>query len=139
MNRCVVFVLTVLILSLSFWRVAHADLAQDLRQLRNTISETSKTSKELGGLIGSGNDAAAQATIPAKPVSQNTGVNEGDVLLGKIANIKLYQEADKKARVVAKLSRSDELIFTGSETNGFYSVASNNGEGWVEKVLVRKR
>lgn len=137
-RRCVVLILTGFILSLAFWRVAHADLAQDLRQLRNTISETSKTGKELGNLTGYGSDAGRPANA-ATPTTAASGLHEGDVLVGKIANIKLYQEADKKARIAAKLGHSDELIYTGVEANGFYSVASNNGDGWVEKVLVKKR
>lgn len=129
---------SIIFLVLLSCQYAYADLAQDLRQLRNTISETSRTSKELGDLVGSGNDTAQPATS-TKPVSQNVDIKEGDVLVGKIVNIKLYQEADKKAKVLAKLGKSEELIYTGVESNGFYSIASNNGEGWVEKILVRKR
>ncbi len=131
-----IFIASVIFLLLSL--LAHADLAQDLRQLRNTISETSKTGKELGDLAGYSNEtnSPAKSTITSSTVSE---MREGDVLVGKIANIKLYQEADKKAKVLARLGRSDELIFTGVESNGFYSVASNGGDGWVEKMLVKKR
>jgi hypothetical protein len=132
--------ITIAAILLSISTLAHADLATDLRQLRNTISETSKTSKELGGLVGPARDSAtAQSTNSIQAVPNTSGLSEGDILVSKIANIKLYQDADKKAKVLTKLGGSDELIYTGIESNGFYSIASNNGEGWVEKILVRKR
>lgn len=131
------------IILLSMNTLAYADLAADLRQLRGTISETAKTSKELGSLVGSG-DAQAQTPSQSTPAPENavtsSGVNDGDILVGKLANIKLFKEPSKKAESLATLTRSDEMIYTGTQANGFYSVATaNKGDGWVETVLVKKR
>lgn len=116
---------------------AQADLAGDLRQLRNTISETAKTGKELSSLTGSG-EVPEQNTV--KSNASASGINEGDILVGKIGNIKLFKEPSKKAESAGNLTKSDEMIYTGTEANGFYSVATaNKGDGWVEKMLVKKR
>lgn len=133
------------ILILLYCSLANADLAQDLRQLRNTISETSKTGKELSEFAGVGNSNLQQPPVqPNTSVRnnalQNGNVNEGDILVGKIGNIKLFAEPSKKAASNGTLTKHEELIYTGTEVNGFYSVATaSKGEGWVEKVLVRKR
>lgn len=134
MNRWMIVSISALLMS----TLAHADLAQDLRQLSNTISETSRASKEVGHLIG-----GDQAQRNANANNGNTAsaeISEGAILIGKISNIKLYAEPDRKASSNGTLTRSDELVYTGAEINGFYSVVSaTKGEGWVQKVLVRKR
>lgn len=133
------------LLPLLLCQVAYADLAQDLRQLRNTISETSRTGKELGELAGVGNNNQQQAPVqPNTSVRNNAlqdgNVNEGDILVGKIGNIKLFTEPSKKAASNCTLTKHEELIYTGTEANGYYSVATaNKGDGWVEKVLVKKK
>lgn len=116
---------------------AHADLASDLRQLRSTISETAKTGKELNSLTGGGEVPEQNA---AKSNASASGINEGDILIGKIGNIKLFKEPSKKADSAGSLTKSDEMVYTGTEANGFYSVVTaNKGEGWVEKLFVKKR
>jgi uncharacterized protein YgiM (DUF1202 family) len=119
-------------------QATYADLAQDLRQLRNTISETSKTGKELSDLAGA-NKSTEPSRPQVKPSATDVSIKEGDVLVSKVDNIKLYQLADKKSNVMAKLSKRDEVIFTGYDSNGLYSVNANGNEGWVEKILVKQR
>ncbi|MGV3582095.1 MAG: hypothetical protein ACO1N8_07290 [Methylophilus sp.] len=132
------------LLPLLFCQVAYADLAQDLRQLRNTISETSRTGKELGELAGVGNSNQQPPVQPNTGVQnnvlQNGNVNEGDILVGKIGNIKLFAEPSKQAVNNGTLTKHEEFIYTGTEVNGYYSVTTaNKGDGWVEKVLVKKK
>ena len=117
----------------------YADLAQDLRQLRNTISETTRTGKELGNLVGS-SEQARPNTEPAVAPASPSQIDEGVVLVGKIGNVKLYAEPNKKSPSHGTLTSNEEMVYTGTEMNGFYSVATaGKGDGWVEKVLVRKR
>ena len=78
-------------------------------------------------------------TAAAKVAKAGDGMEPGDVLLAKIKGVKLYSDASKKAKVVATLARDDELIYTGQDKDGFIFVQSGEGEGWVEKVLVRKQ
>ena len=39
---------------------------------------------------------------------------------------------------VSTLARGEELIFMGKEQDGFVSVETSRGSGWVRKVLVTK-
>lgn len=115
---------------------AQADLAADLRELRGTISETAKTGKELGDFAGAGKSTEQ---VPAKDSPASSGLNEGDILKAKIGNVKLFKEPSKKAEVAGSVNTYDEMIYTGEEANGFYSVATaKKGEGWVQKILVKK-
>lgn len=126
------------VLTLAF-DVAHADLAGDLRALRGTVSEMANTSKELSNLTGP-NDDSSMSIATNEPVVTASSLNEGDILMSKIANIKLLKEPSKKAERAASLTKSDEMVYTGTQANGFYAVATaNKGEGWVEKILVKKR
>ena len=65
--------------------------------------------------------------------------NEGDVLLPKIAGVKLLAAAADGSRPVATLARTDELVASGEEKAGFVKVQGGAGEGWVKKALVRKQ
>jgi hypothetical protein len=65
--------------------------------------------------------------------------SEGDVLIPKIANVKLMADAADTAKPVATLTRADELVVTGEEKNGFVRVQGAMGEGWIKIVLVSKR
>ena len=87
------------ILLLSINTLSHADLAADLRQLRSAISESAQTGKELANLTGSTSTASPQSA----PINENTpvqtGVNEGDILVGKLA-ISNYSKSLQKRRAV---------------------------------------
>ena len=61
--------------------------------------------------------------------------NEGDTIVPKIGNVKLFASPADGAKTVATLSKGDEMIFMGEEQNGFLKVESGSGSGWVKKVL----
>lgn len=63
----------------------------------------------------------------------------GDVLTPKIANVKLLAQPDDAAKVVATLSRNDELVVVGEEKNGFVNVQGATASGWVKVILMQKR
>ena len=65
--------------------------------------------------------------------------NEGDVVVPKIANIKMLAGAADSAKTIATLARGEELVVTGGEKDGFIQVQGANGAGWVKIVLVQKR
>jgi hypothetical protein len=44
----------------------------------------------------------------------------------------------KTSKVVATLVRGEEAIYTGHDQGGFISVQGQDGEDWVEKVMVKK-
>jgi hypothetical protein len=64
--------------------------------------------------------------------------NEGDTILPKIANVKLYSQPAESSSTVATLTKGDEMIYMGEEQNGFLKVESGSGGGWVKKVLVSR-
>jgi hypothetical protein len=64
---------------------------------------------------------------------------EGDVLLPKIANVKLIADSKDGAKLVATLTRGEELVYLGQEQNGYLHVQAAGGEGWVRKALLSKR
>ena len=65
--------------------------------------------------------------------------NEGDVLVPKIANIKLLAEPSDAAKALATLGKADELVVTGAEKDGYINVQGASASGWVKIVLVQKR
>jgi hypothetical protein len=79
-------------------------------------------------------EAAAGGTTRAGAV-----FNEGDVLVPKIAGVKMMAAPSDTAKVVATLTRSDELVTIGASKDGFINVQGASGSGWVKMVLVSKR
>ncbi len=65
--------------------------------------------------------------------------NEGDVLVPKIANVKLMADASDTAKALATLARAEELVVIGAVKDGFVNVQGATGAGWVKVVLVNKR
>lgn len=73
-----------------------------------------------------------------KPAKAGQAFDAGDAVTGKIAGLKIYAQPNKSSKVVAKLGKGEEVIYTGEEKNGFISVQGNDGEGWVEKMMIKK-
>ena len=63
---------------------------------------------------------------------------EGDVMMAKIAGVKVLRAPSDGAGELMALSRTDEVLFLGEEKNGFMKVTSPKGDGWVKKVLLKK-
>ncbi|MCB1623450.1 MAG: hypothetical protein KDI32_02600 [Pseudomonadales bacterium] len=64
--------------------------------------------------------------------------NEGDVVVPKIANIKLHASPVDASKIVATLGRGEELVVIGAEQDGFLNVQGASGAGWIKKVLVTR-
>ena len=65
--------------------------------------------------------------------------NEGDVLVPKIANVRMLAQPTETGKVLATLARSDELVVIGAEKDGYINVQGSSASGWVKTVLVQKR
>jgi hypothetical protein len=65
--------------------------------------------------------------------------NEGDVLLPKIANVRLLAQPTDTSKVVATLPRGEELVVIGEEKDGYINVQAAAATGWVKIVLVTKQ
>ena len=83
-------------------------------------------------------DVGSLADEAGKKTKSGAVFNEGDTIVPKIANVKLFASPADSAKTVATLSKGDEMIFMGEEKDGFLKVESGSGSGWVKKVLVSK-
>ncbi|MFL6627073.1 MAG: CsgG/HfaB family protein [Vitreoscilla sp.] len=83
-----------------------------------------KTHSDAGD-VNAGNSTRAGA--PAKA---------GEILMARIANVKVYAGPSKDSKVLGSLSKTDELIASGDQKNGFVQVDSSNFSGWVQRSLV---
>ena len=77
----------------------------------------------------------------AAPARKHTGAAfaEGDVLVPKIANIRLLAQPSDAAKSLATLGRGDELVVIGAEKDGYINVQGATASGWVKTILVQKR
>lgn len=83
--------------------------------------------------------------MPAMPAStlasgsmNNLAIQSGDTLIGKIAGVTVYIEPAKSKKLIV-LGKLDQIIYMGEERKGFLLVTTQNGEGWVDKLLVKKQ
>jgi curli biogenesis system outer membrane secretion channel CsgG len=60
----------------------------------------------------------------------------GEILMARINNVRVYAGPSKDSKVLATLARTDELIASGDQKNGFVQIDSSNFSGWVQKTLV---
>jgi hypothetical protein len=74
----------------------------------------------------------------SQPTKAGIVFEEGDAILGKIAGLKIYTQPNKTSKVVTTIARDEEVIYTGKEDGRFISVQGQNGEGWVEKIMMKK-
>ena len=101
----------------------------------NNIVKVVRNDPSLQRSVGTLKEEAA-AGGKAKP---GAVFNPGDVVVPKIANVKMLADASDSAKAVATLARGDELVVTGAEKDGFVQVQGANGAGWVKIVLLQKR
>jgi hypothetical protein len=66
-------------------------------------------------------------------------LNEGDVVVPKIPNVKVLATADDSAKSVGTLGRGEQLVVVGAEQNGYVKVQGGSVTGWVKKVLITKQ
>jgi hypothetical protein len=81
----------------------------------------------------------ASSANAAASVTAGDGLNVGDVVLPKIAGVRLLSGPAASAKVLASLARSDEAVFVGPEQSGYIKIQAGAGEGWVDKKLMRKQ
>ena len=73
----------------------------------------------------------------AASVRANAGV-AGDVMVPKIAGVKVLRQPRDGSGDLQTLGRNDEVLLNGEEQNGFAKVTTSRGEGWVKSILLRK-
>lgn len=98
----------------------------------NGIVRVVRTDPKLQRDVGSLADEAGKRT------KAGDVFNEGDVVRPKIGNVKLLAKPSEASDALASLGKGEELIFMGNEQDGFVSVETSKGSGWVKKVLVTR-
>jgi curli biogenesis system outer membrane secretion channel CsgG len=83
-------------------------------------------------------DVGTLAEEAGKKTKAGSVYNEGDTVVPKLGNLKVYSSPADSGTPVTTLSKGEEMIVMGEEQNGFIKVESANGGGWVKKVLVSK-
>jgi acetyl/propionyl-CoA carboxylase alpha subunit len=63
--------------------------------------------------------------------------NEGDVVVPKIGNVKLFAGSDG-VKAIGSVQKGEALVVVGAEQNGYVNVQSGDATGWVKKVLVTR-
>ena len=106
-------------------------VAASLLDNYNKIVLTLRDQPQLIRSNSASGDANAQASQKAEAPQQ-----PGQTLCPKIANVKAYASASRDGKVVATLSKADELIASGELSNGFVFVDAASFSGWVQRTLV---
>lgn len=109
-------------------KIIAAALLDNYNNVVNAVRGDEGLQRNVGSLK---EEAAAGGTSKGGAV-----FSEGDVLLPKIANVKVLALPEDGAKIVATLGRGEELVVIGEQKNGYVNVQSANASGWVKAVLV---
>jgi hypothetical protein len=100
----------------------------------NLVVQTVRNDPTLQRKVGTlAQEAAAGGTTKAGAV-----FNTGDVIVPKIANVRLLAQPSATAKVVGTLSQADQLVVIGEIKDGYVNVQGSTASGWVQVVLVQK-
>ena len=111
-------------------KIIAAAFMDNYNQIVGVVRNDASLQRNVGTLK---EEAAAGGTRKAGAV-----FNEGDTLAPKIAGVKLLASPSDTAKVVATLTRADEMVVVGEEKDGYIQVESGSGKGWVRMTLVQK-
>lgn len=101
-----------------------------IRELKSLVAPTATP-------VASENAAnSVKATNSSNPVA--AAFNAGDVLLPKIAGIKVFEKPNSTSKLIYAMKKEDEMVFMGEEKDGYLNVQGANGEGWVDKKMIKK-
>ena len=111
-------------------KVIAASLADNYNGIVRAVRGNPSLQRNVGSLD---KEAAAGGATRAGAV-----FNEGDVLRPKIGNVRVLAQPSDQAPTVTTLARGEEMIFMGKEQDGFVSVETGKGGGWVKKIPIGK-
>jgi hypothetical protein len=118
---------------------ADGDLPVEASNLTNTLTgrpaPATSPAAETRGTSGSEATATPSATTPTTAAA---ALVVGDVVRPKIAGVKLLAQPSDSAKAVVTLAKTDELVVTGGEKDGFTNVQGASGAGWVKTVMLAK-
>jgi len=82
---------------------------------------------------------AGQASISAQQTGHVVnGFTACDVLVARIARVKLLHDAQPQAKVLGQLGKNEEVIYLGETQGRYLRVKGADAEGWAEQSLLGK-
>ena len=111
-------------------KIIAAAFLDNYNNIVNVVRGDASLQRNVGTLS---QEAAAGGAAKAGAVFE-----EGDVLVPKIANVKILASPADDAKVVATLSKADEVVVVGKQTNGYINVQGATATGWIKVVLVTR-
>lgn len=109
-------------------KVIAASLADNYNNIVRSVRNQPHLQRDVGTL----------AEEAGKKTKGGAVYNEGDTIVPKLGNLKVYSSPSETSKTVATLSKGEEMIFMGEEQDGYLKIESSNGGGWVKKVLVTR-
>ena len=86
--------------------------------------------------IGKPSESAPQNYTP--PVQQILVASTGDVIVPRIPGIKIFEDANSNSKQTGALKKDEQVVYLGEEKNGFVKIQGADGEGWVDKRMMKK-
>ncbi|WP_460526369.1 hypothetical protein [Chitinimonas naiadis] len=103
------------------------DVWVDSRQVRPISAKVEGAQAAVAGV--------SAALASAKPSA--SAFQDGAELVLKLKSAKLLASPSADGKVVAMLGSADGLVYMGAETGGYLQVTTAQGDGWVDKRLVK--
>jgi hypothetical protein len=101
----------------------------------NSIVQVVRGDKSLQRSVGTlHQEAAAGGSTKAGAVFA-----EGDVVVPKIANVRVLSAPSDTGKVLVTLGRGEELVVVGETKDGYVNVQGATATGWVKAALVARR
>jgi Curli production assembly/transport component CsgG len=85
---------------------------------------------------GSASVANAAMSVQAPQPKPPGAFGSGDVIVPKIAGVKVFTAPAATSKPVLTLKKGDEMVFLGEEKDSFVKVQTSSGAGWVDRNLV---
>ena len=103
----------------------------------NNYNEIVAAIKSQPSLISS-RASSASSQNAAESVQAGAVFSSGDILMPKIPGIKVFQDSNSGAKQIAALKKDEQVVYLGEESNGFVKIQGSDGEGWVDKRMMKK-
>jgi glutaredoxin len=81
--------------------------------------------------------ASPAPSVPPAPAAALRQPQAGEALQARLKQVPVLAEPSASAAQVGRFGGSEAAIYLGEEHQGYYRVAVDQGEGWVNKLLVR--
>lgn len=102
-----------------------------------TAFKASQPAGDVASTNGAATPSSTAAPMQGTPLALST-IQPCDTLVGKLKTIPVYTQANKKAALLTNLTPTDQAVYLGEESNGLYRVGTNAGEGWADKLLLKR-